>query len=36
MIAIKSLDDVTDGINFMQGNIDLISGDIVIEVYKID
>jgi hypothetical protein len=27
---------VTDGINFMQGNIDLISGDIVIEVYKVD
>jgi len=36
MIYIKSLDDVTDGINFMQGNIDLISGDITIEVYKID
>jgi hypothetical protein len=27
---------VTDGINFMQGNIDLISGDLVIEVYKVD
>ena len=36
IIAIKSLDDVTDGINYMQGNIDLISGDIVIEVYKVD
>jgi len=36
MISIKSLDDVTDGINFMQGTIDLISGDIAIEVYKID
>ncbi|MDB2611839.1 hypothetical protein N9Z24_03705, partial [Gammaproteobacteria bacterium] len=36
IISIKSLDDVTDGINFMQGTIDLISGDIAIEVYKID
>ena len=36
IISIKSLDDVTDGINYMQGDIDLISGDIVIEVYKVD
>ena len=36
ILSIKSLDDVTDGINFMQGTIDLISGDIEIEVYKVD
>lgn len=36
IISIKSLDDVTDGINYMQGSIDLISGEIAIEVYKVD
>ena len=36
VISIKSLDDVTDGVNYMQGEIDLISGEINIEVFKID
>jgi len=36
IISIKSLDEVTDGINFMQGTMDLISGEINVEVYKVD
>jgi hypothetical protein len=36
VISIKSLDDVTDGVNYMQGEIDLISGEINIEVFKVD
>ncbi|MEY2972915.1 MAG: hypothetical protein ACO397_01970 [Gammaproteobacteria bacterium] len=36
IISIKSLDDVTDGINYMQGEIDLISGEINIEVFKVN
>ena len=36
MISIKSLDEVTDGINYMQGTMNLISGEIKVEVYKVD
>ena len=36
MILIKSLDEVTDGINYMQGTMNLISGEIKVEVYKVD
>jgi hypothetical protein len=36
IISIKSLDEVTDGINFMQGSLNLISGEISVEVYKVD
>ena len=36
MIKIKSLDEVTDGINYMQGTMNLISGEIKVEVYKVD
>ena len=36
IISIKSLDSVSDGINYVQGTIDLISGDINLEVYGVD
>ena len=36
MISIKSLDEVTDGINYMQGTMNLISGEIKVEVYKVN
>ena len=35
-INIKSVDSVTDGINFLSGTIDLIAGEAVAEVFKIE
>ena len=35
-INIKSVDSVTDGINFLSGTIDLIAGEAVSEVFKIE
>ena len=36
IISIKSLDSVTDGINYVQGTIDLVTGDINLKVYGVD
>ena len=36
IISIKSLDSVTDGINYVQGTIDLLAGEINIEVYGVE
>jgi len=36
IISIKSLDSVSDGINYVQGTIDLVSDDINLEVYGVD
>ena len=35
-INIKSVDSVTDGINFLSGTIDLIAGEAVAEVFKVE
>ena len=35
-INIKSVDSVTDGINFLSGTIDLIAGEVVAEVFKVE
>ena len=35
-INVKSVDSVTDGINFLSGTIDLIAGEAVSEVFKIE
>ena len=35
-INIKSVDSVSDGINFLSGTIDLIAGEAVSEVFKIE
>ncbi len=34
-INIKSLDSVTDGINFLSGTIDLVAGEMEAEVFKV-
>ena len=31
-----SVDDVTDGLNLMQGKLDLVSGELNIEVHQVD
>ena len=35
-INIKSLDSVTDGINFLSGTIDLVAGEMEAEVFKVE
>jgi hypothetical protein len=36
VVSIKNIDVVTDGINFAQGTMNLISGEIKVDVYKVD
>ena len=35
-INVKSVDSVTDGINFLSGTIDLIAGEMEAEVFKVE
>ena len=35
-INIKSVDSVTDGINFLSGTIDLVAGEMEAEVFKVE
>ena len=35
-IHIKSVDSVSDGVNFLVGTIDLIAGEMDAEVYKVE
>ncbi len=35
-LNIKSVDSVTDGINFLSGTIDLVAGEMEAEVFKVE
>mgnify|MGYP001476905776 FL=1 len=35
-INVKSVDSVTDGINFLSGTIDLIAGEMELDIFKIE
>ena len=35
-INVKSVDSVTDGINFLSGTIDLVLGEMEAEVFKVE
>ena len=35
VINMKSLDSVSDGINYMQGTLNLLTGNVDIEVYAV-
>ena len=36
VLNLISVDDVTDGLNLMQGTLDLVSGELNIEVHQVD
>ena len=35
-LHVKSVDSVSDGINFLQGTIDLVAGEMEAEVFKVE